>query len=399
MKILYVWDADYPWDIRVEKVCNSFISRGHEVHLVCRNQKRNVRYEHYKGIHLHRLVSLPKFLGPLNSVFTFPAFFSPIWLWEIYRQARFYQCEVIFVRDLPMAPAAVLIGKLLGIRIIIDMAECYPEILRAIWRFEAFRLGNVLVRNPFLADIVEHVTLRLVDSIVVMIEESRDRLIRKGIPAEKIFIVSNTPVLSQISTTSKSHDESLAKQDRALKLVYVGLLNPSRGLDTVIQAVARYVKSNKRLEFHVVGSGKALPLLKRMVREHCLDDKVRFLGWLDHREATKQIDMADVGIVPHHRCSHWESTIPNKLFDYMAAGKPVIVSDVRPVARIVNATDCGIVYEDGNPDSLVDTFSRLEDGQVRERLGNNGQEAVLGKYNWEAEEKVLLGVLEMPLRE
>lgn len=134
--MLFIWDGDYPWDIRVEKFCSALIEAGNEIHLVCRNLARRPREELYEGIHLHRLPFLPRWLGRLNAPFTFPAFFNPIWLANMYRHARAHACEVIIVRDLPMAPAAVLIGWLTRRPVIMDMAECYPEMLRSRWQHQ-----------------------------------------------------------------------------------------------------------------------------------------------------------------------------------------------------------------------------------------------------------------------
>src|SRR2546423_14908995 len=74
-----VWDADYPWDVRVEKVCRS-LRRAHEVHLVSRNTRRRSRYERYDGIHVHRLPVLPWLPPRASAALGFPAFFNPLWL-------------------------------------------------------------------------------------------------------------------------------------------------------------------------------------------------------------------------------------------------------------------------------------------------------------------------------
>src|SRR2546425_13273425 len=74
-----VWDADYPWDVRVEKVCTSLL-RAHEVHLVSRNTHRRSRYERYGGIHVHRLPAPTWLPRRANAVLGFPAFFNPVCL-------------------------------------------------------------------------------------------------------------------------------------------------------------------------------------------------------------------------------------------------------------------------------------------------------------------------------
>ena len=127
MNILYIWDADYPWDIRVEKICNSLKNNGHEVHIAARNLKRLAEYEDLKGLHIHRLKTWKN--EKLNYAFSFPAFFSPIWkrfLDSIIRKSRI---DLVIVRDLPMAIAGIWSGRRNKIPVILDMAEDYVSII------------------------------------------------------------------------------------------------------------------------------------------------------------------------------------------------------------------------------------------------------------------------------
>lgn len=125
-----------------------------------------------------------------------------------------------------------------------------------------------------------------------------------------------------------------------------------------------------------------------------LERFIIFTGWLDNKNIPSIIFDTDICIVPHHFCSHWETRIPNKLFDYMAARKPVVVSNVAPMKRIVRETKCGFVYEDYDIDGLVQTLKSLEDSKIRYRLGTNGYNAVASCYNWKTEEEVLKNVID-----
>lgn len=386
MKILLVWDGDYPWDIRVDKICTSLIRSGHKVHIACRNLARRPVRDRFNGAEIYRLPALASWMGPLNSAISFPAFFSPLWLWHLYRTGKKQQCKLIVVRDLPMALGAIWVARWLGVPCVMDMAECYPEMLRCTWRFEGRSFKNYFLRNPRLADLVERKVLRDVDEVWVMIEESRDRLIDMSVAEEKIRIISNTPVLSRFSDISPSGEDL----NSTYRLVYVGLLNPSRGLDTTIRAVARYVRRNPNFEFIVVGKGKADRQLRQLASDLDAEKWIKFLGWIDNTEVPKLIASADIGIVPHHKCSHWDNTIPNKLFDYMAAGKPVIVSNAVPMARIVRKSECGLVFTDYDDEALVGALDRLSRPELRYQLGRNGQQAVRDRFNWEREERVLL---------
>lgn len=388
MKILFVWDGDYPWDIRVAKICASLHRDGHQVDLVCRNLARKPLSDQYQATEIHRLPFLPVWLGKFNDAISFPAFFSPLWLWRMYSVAKKQGSEIIIVRDLPMAIGAIWVARRLGILCILDMAECYPEMLRCMWQFEGRNFRNYFLRNPWLADKVEQNVMRNIDQIWVMIEESRDRLVNMGVETDKIHMVSNTPVIDRFAVKKDNNEAS-----EEPTLIYLGLLNPSRGVDTAIRAAVKFYETNPNFRFRIVGKGKAEKQLKDLVAQLGGGDFISFLGWVDNDEALKLLAESDIGIVPHHRCSHWDNTIPNKLFDYMAASKPVIVSDVVPLQRIINETQCGLSYTDYNVDELVYVLTKMSDIKVRQKMAENGRRAIEGKYNWDREEKVLLSSL------
>ena len=168
MIICHVWDADYPWDVRVQKICDSLIKK-HEVHLVCRNSLRRLRYECVNNLHIHRLPCLPKQYGSLNRLIGFPAFFNPLWIYNIWRTVRRTKADVILVRDLPLALTAVAVGRLAGIPVVLDMAENYPAMIRDLWGRAGFSIVDFWVRNPKLVSLVERVSLKLCDHIVVVV--------------------------------------------------------------------------------------------------------------------------------------------------------------------------------------------------------------------------------------
>ena len=394
MKILFVWDSDYPWDIRVEKICDTLIENGHEVHLVCRNKSKKSKEETYNELHIHRISCLPKLFRNLNEIYTFPIFFSPVWLSRIYKVIRTYKIDLIIVRDLPMALAGVFVGKVNKIPVILDMAECYPELVRLIWKYEPFRIQNVFIRNPYFVDIIENKVLKHVNHIFVMVEESKQRLINKNVNKERISIVSNTPILNKFSAAKSTYPGKLNNKQNKLILLYVGFVNYSRGLDTVIESIKEYIKTDKHIYLIILGTGSAIDNLKATVKKYNLNEQVGFEGWVDNKVVPEYIASSDICLVPHHKCSHWDNTIPNKLFDYMAAGKPVLVSNVNPVKRIVEETDCGSVYRDYDIDDFINQIFKLKNTDLRNNLGRNGVEAIKKYYNWDNDAKRMLESIE-----
>jgi glycosyltransferase involved in cell wall biosynthesis len=91
----------------------------------------------------------------------------------------------------------------------------------------------------------------------------------------------------------------------------------------------------------------------------------------------------------------WNTTIPNKLFDYMSYGLPVITSDAEPAARIVREECSGVVFRSGDAEDFARAVRALVDPAERMRLGLNGRSAVEERYNWSVDEARLFAALEV----
>ena len=160
MRILYVWDAEYPWDVRTEKICRTLTTHGHDVVITARNRRGEARRQSLPEGIVERLPVLP---GRLRSTLSFPAFFNPLWLHHLDAVARRHRSELIIVRDLPLAPAAL--AAIPGLPVILDMAENYPAMIADIWTDRRSRPWDVLVRNPRIVSAVERFTLRRVQHV------------------------------------------------------------------------------------------------------------------------------------------------------------------------------------------------------------------------------------------
>lgn len=394
MIIVKIWDADYPWDVRVEKIVTSLIDDGHEVHLVCRNKRMLRKYEYSKGLHIHRLPPIIRY-SKINEALSFPAFFNPFWIMETNRVIKNVKPDLVLVRDLPLCLMGWFVAKINRLPVILDMAEDYPEQCKNVWKVKGFKLRNVFLRNPMLAGIVERISIKLVDHLIVVIEESMERLMNLGVPAEKMSVVKNTPVLGNAWTIASINlSESLKNTESRLRLVYVGLLDENRGVSNVINAMPELKKRVKGVSFFVIGSGTYADELQKLAQELGVQDSVIFKGWIDYKMVPSYIDACDIGVIPHHAIVGWHNTIPNKLFDYMQMGKPLLVSNVKATARIVREEKCGIVFGDNDIDDLVSAVQRLLNPVIRRKLGSRGKEAVIKEYNWREDSKKLIKSLE-----
>lgn len=388
MNICHIWDADYPWDVRVEKVSRSLTHKGHAVHLVARNRDGNDAEEALPEATVHRLRPLPFGKG-LDSLTSFPAFFNPRWTWRIAEVCRRTRADVILVRDLPLAPAAIRVGRKMGLPVALDMAENYPAMIRAIWDAGRQKPHDMLVRNPRFVAAVERWVLSRIDHVFVVIEENMERLVQLGYPSDRVSVVLNTPPRSRLLTPPRKH------RGQSFKLFYLGLLEAPRGVAELITAVGLARRAGVEVELDLVGGGREAPDFRKLAQNlGLIPSGVRFHGFLAHPEAIERMRHADVGVVPHYANESWNTTIPNKLFDYMAAGLPVLASDVKPVARIVEETGAGVIYADRDPEDAARALGELRDPAIRSGYAEAGLTAVAERYNWERDADVMATALE-----
>lgn len=390
MNVLYIWDADYPWDIRVEKICLTLAEAGHHVHIAARNLKRRPEQEVSGGITIHRLRAWPS--ERMNYALSFPTFFSPVWGRFLNRVVKDNNINIVIVRDLPMAIAGIWTGMRNGIPVIFDMAEDYVAMIRDIWDARKFQGLNFVVRNPYLAKLVERYVLRKSDHILVVVEEARDLAIKRGAKPEKITIVSNTPPLDAFVQHGTVTNDTIEKIRNHYSVIYTGGVQMGRGIQVVFDAIPEIVKEISDFLFVIVGDGYAEPILKERMAEKDIQDHVLWVGWVDHRQIFDYIRVCRIGIIPHFVTDHVNTTIPNKIFDYMGLGLPVIASDAVPMKRVLKDEDCGITFRSGDATDLKRAV--IEIARSEGMKANNGINAVKSRYNWGEDAKRLLSVIQ-----
>lgn len=395
MKLVYVWDADYPWDVRTEKICGFLAGRGHEVTIATRNRAWQPLAEARPEGMVRRMPPWRLAGRSLDGLLSFPAFFNPRWIRHLRRTIALARPDVLVVRDLPLAPTTVWVARKYGLPVVLDMAENYPAMIAALW--ETGRQGrfDALVRNPAAIARVERWTLPRVAHVLVVVEESRDRLTALGLPAERISIVSNTPPRARAIGPER---DAAGPAGSPLRLVYLGLLEVHRGVGELLDAVALLRDRGRRVTATIIGAGRDEALFHRRAAELRLDPPVvSFTGRLPNDAALAAVAQSDVGVVPHLVSEAWNTTIPNKLFDYMAAGLAVVSSDVAPCRRIIGETGCGRIYRSGDAADLARAVDELSDDGLRGDCGRAGRAAIRTRYNWEEDcarlERALGGVL------
>lgn len=376
MRIVGIFAQDYPWDVRVEKILGGLARGGHEIHLICKNVSRRPLVEPVDGVVCHRVLP-PQVPASLQALIGMPAFFNPFWTHALRSLIRDYNPHLVIVRDLPLALMAVRVAAANGIPCLVDMAENHPEMWREVCRNDPLRLPSMIAKNPSVAEMLERRVAAEADHIFVVVEEMKEHLVAIGADSDQISVVSNTPEdIPEYPTNVRPEPHE------SLNIVFTGFITNRRGLDQVIRALCLLDDLHPSPRLHLAGTGPHVRNLQRLANRLGVAKHLAWHGWLDHSMLGALITQCDIGVVPHPKNGHTDHTIPNKIFDYMAYCRPVLVSNARPMVRVVEETGCGLVFEDGCVEHLAAQLRRLACPKLREELGANGRRAVIERFNW-----------------
>lgn len=303
------------------------------------------------------------------------------WIGWIGRAVARDDLDLLICGNIGLGLQTGLAGKLRSVPVILDLFENNPGAVAARGKDRWF---HHVTRNRRLVQLVEHWSARLADRTWVVAEENAERLLRQGIEGERIALVGNTP-------DALPADGDRRRMDGPFRMVYVGVLYRFRGLDLILEALPHLVATDPDVEVVIGGDGPHRPELERKARRLGVEDHVRFLGWVPAEDVPATIADCHLGLIPHRRSEHTETTIPNKLFDYMSTGIPVASTPLTPVVRILSRWECGIVLPDDDPRGAARALRELKGDAERTRiLGRNGRRAVETRFNWRVEEHAVL---------
>jgi glycosyltransferase involved in cell wall biosynthesis len=285
------------------------------VHLAARNRRWEAESEVLPEAAVRRLPAWRWAARRLDAALQLPAFFNPRWIRLLARLVREEQPQVVIVRDIPLCPTALWVGRRFGVPVVLDMAENYPAQTRNLWDTNRQKPWDVVVRNPRWVAAVERYCVRRVDHVLVVVEESADRLVAMGVPRERIDVVSNTPPTER----ARCERAAVARSgDGRVEVVYLGIQEVVRGLLELLEALRILRDQALPVRVTIVGGGRDTALFRARASELRLsEDDVVFTGYLpDHRSALAIVEGADIGVIATRRSAESESTVPNKLFDY-----------------------------------------------------------------------------------
>lgn len=379
----------FPPDRRVEREARDLIRDGHQVYLMARRIPGQPREECIDGINVIR-VELPcQWKKAISDLIYF--FFQRYFMFFLILYACWkYRIDALHVHDLPYAFAATLAGKVAGLPIVFDMHEHYTEMLQHSFKaktYQKFKPFAIILLS--LLNLEERFACRWSDKIIVVAREHIPRIVSLNKSPEDIIEITNTDDIDYFS--GLQIDASIVEQYKDdFVILYTGAICPLRGLDTAVRSMPLIIKEIPRAKLLIVGDGPSKNEIEELSRSMNLGDRVEFTGYQSFTRLPSYIEACQVGLIPHISTPHIETTMPNKIFQYMMLEKPVIVSSTRPMMRVVNDAGCGYIFQVDDENSLAATVLEVYRDTTRVQRGKKGKTAVLDRYNWSQTVRPLL---------
>jgi glycosyltransferase involved in cell wall biosynthesis len=285
---------------------------------------------------------------------TSPPIFQGVTAWML---ARLKGAKFLFeVRDL-WPKFAIAVGVLTN-PILIRMSEWLE-------RFLYRRADRIIVNSP---GFVEHVALRL-----------RAKNTPSAHGSETVTIIPNgaDPSMFDPNDDGKEFRHAHGLENKFVAL-YAGAHGMSNDLDVVLES-ARLLAGEKKIQIVLLGDGKEKPALMAHTKETNLTN-VTFIGSVPKSEMPSALAAADVCIAILKPLEEYKTTYPNKVFDYMAAGRPVALAIDGVIREVVEAAGCGIYAEPGSPSGLSEAILRLASDEKRSRRMGLAGRSYLEEY-------------------
>ncbi|MCB0803149.1 MAG: glycosyltransferase [Flavobacteriales bacterium] len=354
-KIIVSVTNDLCTDQRVHKVCTSLQSNGYRVLLLGRKLSSSPEIEN--RTYTTRRFSLLFHKGPL---------FYLNYNLRLLLYLIFNSFDILLSNDLDTLTANFIASKIKNKPLVYDSHEYFTEVPELIDRKRVQQIWEKL--EAWMLPKVKHsYTVSAKIAAVYHQKYSIDMEVIRNFPSKKT-IISN-------------------KEDQKI-IVYQGALNIGRGLEELIEAM-QFVEDAK---LKIAGDGDIALELKSLLAKYNLEDKVSFLGRLSILKLHELTQKASLGVSLEKELGlNYKYAVPNKIFDYIQAGVPVLYSPLVEVVSLLNNYLVGEQLMSHEPISIARQINEMLISDKKELWKSECLRAA-SIYNWEEEEKKLLNL-------
>lgn len=361
LKICHVTTVHSYNDTRIFlKEAKTLAKVGFDVHLIA----KNVESKKLEGINIHGLESQK--VGRLKRIIQSSN--------EVFDKALSIDADIYHFHDPELMPVGIKLMKR-GKKVIYDVHEDLPrQILTKHWIPK-------FLKKPlsYAVEIYENRASKKFSAIVAATPHIRDRFLKIN---SNTIDVNNYPIVDELITIP--YDRNQKKQT----VCYVGGITKLRGIFETLEAISSIEGCSLNLAGNFSNTEE-----EEMAKNSPAWKKVNDFGFIGREEIKELYRTSSIGLVTLHPTLSYKDSLPIKMFEYMAAGLPIIYSNFDLWNSITENGSCGIAVDPLNIDEIKEAIQMLlKNPEKAEEMGSVGRRLILDRYNWNIESEKLISL-------
>ncbi len=365
-KITHITTVHHPFDQRIfHRECQS-LAKGFDVSLICNTEKETV----IDGVRL-----IPLGVGTIKSNPSFRILDRVKKIWRAYKKALETKSDIFHLHDPELLLIAPLLKKRTNAAVFFDSHEDNSAFMMQKEYLPGFL--RVFFKNIVLFS--EKRAAKKLDAIITADKGVENKFKCLGANAHTIF---NFPRLDYFNL-------NINPADQPFDLVYHGSV-PKYHFKNIFAIDDALSQKGFLVKWYVFGSIASESWVKEQIDKREQPERF-FLGKkVQHNAVANEVIKAKIGIIPLPDLPKFQSNIPTKLFEYMALGMPVVLSNLPPSRPFVADEDCCFMVEPSDFSSYAEKIIMLlKNINLRYDMGEKGKQKAYNQYNWSKEAEKL----------
>lgn len=374
-------------DARVIREAKTLVESGYEVTVFALHKEGLRQNEEMHGFKVNRIHLR---FGKLPQYNMFQILKYLEFILRCYFRTRKKDISICHCHDLEALLVGYLITKSNKCKLIYDSHELWGDPQYIFFTRPSYPKFIFSIQRK-----LEHFIMRRAHAIITVSDSIGD-FIAKQNKIRKPCVIKNVPDLIKNRKSNKIKEKIGIIDDKRKIVLYQGGLGRGRGLENLIVSM-RWVDDAVLV---MLGDGIINEELRDLAVKHKVENKVFFMSAVPPEELFSYTCLADIGVHPiENTCLNHYYCLPNKLFEYLMAELPVVVSDFPEMARIVKKYKVGEVFDPAKPQEISRAINSLLNDEDKYQECKLNIKKVNQIYNWENEKKKLLGIYKELLRQ
>ena len=377
------------------------VQEGHEVEVITANidyKNAQKRFKNRSGVVRKKVDGItinyvPVYSNFRGSFFKRMIFFLSFFLSSTFAAIKTSQVSAVYSVSTPLTVGflGTIISVLKRIPMVFEVTDVWPD--------AAIHTG--VIENKFLigiAKIMEWICYKSSSSIICLSSGIQLNIRNKNVPKEKTILIPNGVDISLFNKIDEDPNEIKEIRNNYqlgnnFIAMYLGAHGAYNSLFTILEA-AKTLNNLEQVKIVFVGDGDE----KRKLQKYVLDNNltnVIFIGTVTRMQSIKLLESADIFLLPNRKGSFFECNLPNKLFDYLASARPILVSGYGETSEIIKKSESGIIVDAENSSAFSSSILELSKVSKEERIkmGKSGKEYVFSNYDRNKQSQLFIKTL------